>query len=95
MGKRQMLKYNNGFLSHFYSISEQVSPVLVWGFLGPDGSLKSTCTYFRDQVVEFLIDIFNFFKVRYTNVDNLAEDILNEMKIRVDNINQRLALEGC
>ncbi|KAF7997593.1 hypothetical protein HCN44_006164 [Aphidius gifuensis] len=95
MGKRQMLKYNNGFLSHFYSISEQISPVLVWGFLGPDGNLKTTCTYFRDQIIEFLIDIFNFFKVRYTNVDNLAEDILNEMRIRVENINQRLSLEGC
>lgn len=90
-----MLKYSDGFLSHFYSISEQVSPVLVWGFLGPEGSLNSTCNYFRDQVIEFLIDIFDFFKVRYTNVDNLAEDILREMRVRVENINQRLALEGC
>ncbi|XP_050473191.1 mitoguardin isoform X1 [Bombus huntii] len=95
MGKRQMLKYDKGFLAHFYSISEQISPVLVWGFLGPEGSLRSTCHYFRDQVIEFLVDIFNFFKVRYTTVDNLAEDILREMKIRVENINQRLSLEGC
>ncbi|XP_034950917.1 mitoguardin [Chelonus insularis] len=94
-GKRQMLKYNKGFLAHFYLISEQVSPVLIWGFLGPEGSLKSTCQYFRDQVIEFLVDIFNFFKVRYTNVDELAEDIWREMKTRVENINQRLALEGC
>ncbi|XP_043275470.1 mitoguardin isoform X2 [Venturia canescens] len=93
MGKRQMLKYDKGFLAHFYSISEQISPVLVWGFLGPEGSLNSTCNYFREQVIEFLVDIFNFFKVRYTNVDHLAEDILHEMRIRVANINQRLALE--
>ncbi|XP_029052702.1 mitoguardin [Osmia bicornis bicornis] len=95
VGKRRMLKYDKGFLSHFYSISEQISPVLVWGFLGPEGSLHSTCQYFRDQVIEFLVDIFNFFKVRYTTVDNLAEDLLREMKIRVENINQRLSLEGC
>ncbi|XP_012262626.2 mitoguardin isoform X2 [Athalia rosae] len=82
MGKRQMLKYNKGFLAHFYSISEQISPVLVWGFLGPEGSLRSTCSYFREQVVEFLVDIFNFFKVRYTTVDELAEDILREMKVK-------------
>nr|KAF7429960.1 hypothetical protein H0235_006358 [Vespula pensylvanica] len=94
MGKRQMLKYDKGFLAHFYSISEQVTPVLVWGFLGPEGSLRSTCQFFRDQIIEFLIDIFNFFKVRYTTVDNLAEDILREMKVRVENINQRLSLEG-
>ena len=93
MGKRQMLKYPKGFMSHFYSISEQVTPVLVWGFLGPESSLRTTCYYFREQVIEFLIDIFNFFKVRYTNVDDLAEDILKEMKIRVENINQRLSLE--
>ncbi|KAG7196655.1 hypothetical protein KM043_015993 [Ampulex compressa] len=49
MSKRQMLKYDKGFLAHFYSISEQISPVLVWGFLGPEGSLRSTCYYFRDQ----------------------------------------------
>ncbi|XP_043463546.1 mitoguardin [Leptopilina heterotoma] len=95
VGKRQMLKYDKGFLAHFYSISEQVSPVLIWGFLGPEGSLRSTCQYFRDQVIEFLVDIFNFFKVRYTTVDSLAEDILREMKVRVENINQRLSLEGC
>ncbi|XP_054007523.1 mitoguardin [Hylaeus anthracinus] len=95
VGKRQMLRYDRGFLAHFYSISEQVSPVLVWGFLGPEGSLRSTCHYFRDQVIEFLVDIFNFFKVRYTSVDDLAEDILREMKFRVENINQRLSLEGC
>lgn len=95
MGKRQMLKYEKGFLAHFYSISEQISPVLVWGFLGPEGSLRSTCHYFRDQIIEFLVDIFNFFKVRYTTVDSLAEDILREMKVRVENINQRLSLEGC
>ncbi|XP_043254091.1 mitoguardin [Colletes gigas] len=95
VGKRQMLKYDKGFLSHFYSISEQISPVLVWGFLGPEGSLRSTCHYFRDQVIEFLVDIFNFFKVRYTSVDSLAEDVLKEMMVRVENINQRLSLEGC
>ncbi|XP_031778587.1 mitoguardin isoform X3 [Nasonia vitripennis] len=95
MGKRQMLKHPRGFMAHFYSISEQVTPVLVWGFLGPESSLRSTCFYFREQINEFLVDIFNFFKVRYTNVDDLAEDVLREMKIRVENINQRLSLEGC
>ncbi|XP_026825155.1 mitoguardin [Ooceraea biroi] len=94
-GKRQMLKYDQGFLAHFYSISEHVSPVLVWGFLGPEGSLRSTCSYFRDQVIEFLVDTFNLFKVRYTTVDELAADVLREMKLRIDNINQRLSLEGC
>jgi len=90
-----MLKYDQGFLAHFYSISEQISPMFIWGFLGSEESLRSTCQYFKEQVIEFLVDIFNFFKVRYTTVDDLAVDILREMKLRVDNINQRLSLEGC
>ncbi|XP_018342555.1 PREDICTED: mitoguardin isoform X1 [Trachymyrmex septentrionalis] len=94
-GKRKMLKYDQGFLAHFYSISEQISPMFIWGFLGSEESLRSTCQYFKEQVIEFLVDIFNFFKVRYTTVDDLAVDILREMKLRVDNINQRLSLEGC
>ncbi|KAH0952550.1 hypothetical protein HN011_003029 [Eciton burchellii] len=95
-GKRQMLKYDQGFLAHFYSISEHVSPVLVWGFLGPEGSLHSSCHYFRDQVIEFLVDTFNLFKVRYTTVDELAADVFREMKIRIENIKQRLSLlENC
>ncbi|XP_011159119.2 mitoguardin isoform X2 [Solenopsis invicta] len=94
-GKKKMLKYQEGFLAHFYSISEQISPMFIWGFLGSEESLRSTCHYFREQVIEFLVDIFNFFKVRYTTVDELAADILREMKLRVDNINQRLSLEGC
>ncbi|KAG5312280.1 MIGA2 protein, partial [Acromyrmex insinuator] len=93
--KRKMLKYDQGFLAHFYSISEQISPMFIWGFLGSEESLRSTCQYFKEQVIEFLVDIFNFFKVRYTTVDDLAVDILREMKLRVDNINQRLSLEGC
>lgn len=90
-----MLKYDQGFLAHFYSISEHVSPVFVWGFLGPEGGLHSTCHYFREQVIEFLADTFNLFKVRYTTVDELATDVFREMKLRIDNIKQRLSLEGC
>ncbi|XP_071639802.1 mitoguardin isoform X2 [Temnothorax longispinosus] len=94
-GKRRMLKYEQGFLAHFYSISEQVSPMFIWGFLGSEESLRIACHYFREQVIEFLVDIFNFFKVRYTTVDDLAADILREMKLRVENINQKLSLDGC
>lgn len=42
-----MLKYPNGFMAHFYAISEQMSPLMAWGFLGPDENLKSICFYFR------------------------------------------------
>lgn len=45
--KRRMLKFPKGFMAHFYSISEKISPLMAWGFLGPDENLKETCLYFK------------------------------------------------
>ena len=84
--KRRMLKFGNGFMAHFYAISEQISPLMAWGFFGPDENLRDVCHYFRDETMGFLRDIFNFDKCRYSNVEDLSADILGEMKQRVDNI---------
>ncbi|XP_055591055.1 mitoguardin [Uranotaenia lowii] len=84
--KKRMLKFPNGFMSHFYSITEQLSPLMVWGFFGPDEDLKEVCKYFKEQMVSFLVDIYNFQKCRYTTVEDLAEDIMSNMKMRVTNI---------
>ncbi|MEQ2180638.1 hypothetical protein GOODEAATRI_003248 [Goodea atripinnis] len=51
----------DGFIAHFYAISEHVSPVLAFGFLGPRQHLSEVCT---------------IFKVRFTSDQCLAEDIL-------------------
>lgn len=88
--KRRMLKFPTGFMAHFYTISEQLSPLLAWGFLGPDESLRDTCVYFKEQVMNFLADIFNFQKCRYTTVEDLACDVLDNVKQRVSNICVRL-----
>ncbi|XP_060516605.1 mitoguardin [Cylas formicarius] len=92
--KRRRLKFPCGFMAHFYTISEQLSPLLAWGFLGSDDSLKETCAYFKEQVIGFLTDIFNFQKCRFTTVDVLASDVLGILKIRVDNICQRLCAQS-
>ncbi|XP_055529658.1 mitoguardin [Wyeomyia smithii] len=84
--KKRMLKFPNGFMSHFYCITEQLSPLMVWGFFGPDENLKEVCKYFREQMVSFLVDIYNFQKCRYTTVEELADDILSNMRMRVSNI---------
>lgn len=81
-----MLKYSNGFMAHFYAISEQISPLMAWGFFGPDENLREVCHYFRGQTMGFLNDIFNFQKCRYTIVEELSSDIHQEMKNRVDSI---------
>lgn len=84
--KKRMLKYSEGFMAYFYQITEQISPVMCWGFFGNDENLKEVCHYFRTQVIDFLSDIFNFQKVRYTTVEELSDDILRLMKERASNI---------
>ncbi|XP_063317785.1 mitoguardin 1 [Pelmatolapia mariae] len=74
--KRQHMKVSDGFIAHFYSVCEQISPVLAWGFLGPKGSLHDLCCFFKDQVLHFLKDIFDLDKVRYCSVESLGDDVL-------------------
>ncbi|XP_073833476.1 mitoguardin isoform X2 [Musca autumnalis] len=84
--KKRMLKFPEGFMSHFYVISEQLSPLMAWGFFGPDENLKDICHYFRDQMLGFLADIFSFQKSRYTTLEDFSHDVLDHMKTRVNNI---------
>ncbi|CAH1787678.1 unnamed protein product [Owenia fusiformis] len=88
--KRRMLKIRDGFIAHFYSISEHVSPVLAWGFLGPNPAMNQLCTYFKDQILGFAQDIFNFDKVRYASIEQLADDILNIARHRHSLASQHL-----
>ncbi|XP_066480400.1 mitoguardin 1 [Tiliqua scincoides] len=74
--KKQQMKVPEGFFAHFYAICEHISPVLAWGFLGPRNSLNELCSFFKDQVLYFLKDIFDFEKVRYSTLENLAEDLM-------------------
>lgn len=89
--KKRLLKFPNGFMSHFYMISEQISPLMAWGFFGPDENLKEVCQYFREQTLGFLADIFSFQKCRYTSVDELSTDIVAQMKVRVENISVKFS----
>ncbi|XP_017263474.1 mitoguardin 2 [Kryptolebias marmoratus] len=74
--KRRLLMVPDGFISHFYAISEHVSPVLAFGFLGPRQHLSEVCTIFKQQIVQYLKDMFDHDKVRFTTVQCLAEDVL-------------------
>uniref|UniRef100_A0A915IU26 Ribosomal RNA-processing protein 14/surfeit locus protein 6 C-terminal domain-containing protein n=1 Tax=Romanomermis culicivorax TaxID=13658 RepID=A0A915IU26_ROMCU len=73
--KRARLKYADGFIARFYDISEHVSPIMAFGFLGSNQDLKDLCNYFKSQICNFLIDLFNAERVRFTCVEDLADDI--------------------
>ncbi|KAL5239253.1 hypothetical protein ACI65C_006663 [Semiaphis heraclei] len=91
--KRSKLKYPNGFMYHFYNISEQMSPLLAWGFLGPDEELSRICLFFKDQVIELMRDIFSFDKCRYTTKEELSSDMFEQFKIRAENINKMIEMK--
>ncbi|XP_045147671.1 mitoguardin 1 [Echinops telfairi] len=82
--KKQQMKIPDGFFAHFYAICEHISPVLAWGFLGPRNSLYDLCCCFKNQVVFFLKDIFDFEKVRYSNMETLAEDLMQLLFRRME-----------
>ncbi|KAB5549167.1 hypothetical protein PHYPO_G00064190 [Pangasianodon hypophthalmus] len=82
--KRRLLMVPDGFISHFYAISEHVSPVLAFGFLGPRQYLTEVCTIFKQQIVQYLKDMFDHDKVRFTSTQSLAEDILSLSHRRTD-----------
>lgn len=89
--KRRMLRYSNGFMAQFYTVTEQLSPLMAWGFFGPDEHLRDICHYFKDQTMSFLSDIFSFQKCRYTTVEELSADIHQQMKNRVANISVKFS----
>uniref|UniRef100_A0A8C6YG24 Mitoguardin 2 n=1 Tax=Naja naja TaxID=35670 RepID=A0A8C6YG24_NAJNA len=82
--KRRLLMVPDGFISHFYSVSEHVSPVLAFGFLGPKQQLCEVCSFFKHQILQYLKDMFDLDIVRYTTVTLLAEDILHLSRRRSD-----------
>ncbi|XP_043085838.1 mitoguardin 2 [Puntigrus tetrazona] len=82
--KRRLLMVPDGFIAHFYAISEHVSPVLAFGFLGPRQHLSEVCTIFKQQIVQYLKDMFDHDKVRFTSVPSLAEDLLSLSHRRAD-----------
>ncbi|XP_041988936.1 mitoguardin isoform X1 [Aricia agestis] len=89
--KRRYLQFPDGFMAHFYSISEHLLPVLVWGFLGPSERLRDVCDTFQAEIVGFISDLFSFHKCRYTTVEELAEDIMQHARSRITNITDKLA----
>ncbi|KAM3964862.1 mitoguardin [Aphomia sociella] len=89
--KRRYLQYPDGFMSHFYSISEHLLPVLVWGFLGPRERLRDVCQCFKSEIVGFITDLFSFQKCRYTTVEDLSADIMQHARLRAANITDKIS----
>ncbi|KAL5483942.1 hypothetical protein EMCRGX_G020363 [Ephydatia muelleri] len=78
--KRGMLQNKNGFLGKFYLLSETMTPLLAWGFLGTNTALKNKCEHFKGVIMEFLQTIFSLNSVHYSTPQELAEDIVSQSR---------------
>ncbi|XP_070394901.1 mitoguardin isoform X3 [Dermacentor albipictus] len=83
--------FSHGFFSHYYALMEQIVPVLAWGFLGTDNDLKDMCKFFKDEVEALVCDMFDPSCSRYSSVDDLAQDILQNSQLHYDRLCQALA----
>ncbi|XP_070394909.1 mitoguardin isoform X6 [Dermacentor albipictus] len=89
--KKGLLPFSHGFFSHYYALMEQIVPVLAWGFLGTDNDLKDMCKFFKDEVEALVCDMFDPSCSRYSSVDDLAQDILQNSQLHYDRLCQALA----
>jgi len=92
--KRRLLKYPNGFKAKFYNVSEAMIPTLAWAFFGPDQELSALVTDFKDQVMGFLSDIYDFGKVDYSSCSALSDTIMEVARTRFDAVMSRLDKEN-
>ncbi|VDM37258.1 unnamed protein product [Toxocara canis] len=91
--KRSRLSVTNGFIAHFYDISEVISPAVTLGFLGTDEHMRELCQYFKEQTCSFIVDIFNVNRVRYTELKELADDVWMILRTRIEMVQTRLSTE--
>lgn len=92
--KRRLLKYPNGFKAKFYNVSEAMIPTLAWAFFGPDQELSTLVTDFKDQVMGFLSDIYDFSKVDFSSCSSLSDSIMEVARTRFDAVMSRLDKEN-
>lgn len=88
--KRRLLQYPDGFKARFYNVSEILTPTLAWAFFGPDEDLSRLVNDFKEQVLGFLTDIFNFQVADFSSLMSLSDSVMELAHRRLDTVKQRL-----
>uniref|UniRef100_A0A915DF79 Uncharacterized protein n=1 Tax=Ditylenchus dipsaci TaxID=166011 RepID=A0A915DF79_9BILA len=92
--KRSRLQILDGFISHFYDISQIVTSSLTMGLLGGGtAEFEEICIYFKDNLFAFIADIYNTNKVRYTDARVLSEDVQKLLTERIEVMKVKLSNE--
>lgn len=66
--KKGRVAVKNGFLYHYYSLWENVSPILCWGFMGPKSNkLSILCENLHKNLLGMIQDMFSFYSMDFSS----------------------------
>uniref|UniRef100_A0A0N4ZE67 Mitoguardin n=1 Tax=Parastrongyloides trichosuri TaxID=131310 RepID=A0A0N4ZE67_PARTI len=89
--KKARLAHSHGFISHFYDISLTISSSLAMGILGVSSKeFADLCNCFKEKVFLLVIEMFDSKSVKYTTVEELANDIWCIFQKRLDELLNRV-----
>ncbi|UJR28673.1 hypothetical protein I4U23_009902 [Adineta vaga] len=77
--RRATAKHQDGFLTTFLTLIEDMTPVFAWGILGPDSAVRPMCTFIKDAVLDFARSLYDIKRTDYTSLTNLTNDIDRQM----------------
>ncbi|CAF0766691.1 unnamed protein product [Rotaria sordida] len=77
--RRATAKYQDGFLTTFLTLIEDMTPVFAWGILGPDSSVKPMCIFLKDAVLDFARSLYDIKQTDYSSLTTLTNDIDRQM----------------
>eukprot|EP00047_Mylnosiga_fluctuans_P003946 m.231870 g.231870 ORF g.231870 m.231870 type:complete len:427 (+) comp12272_c0_seq1:1291-2571(+) len=78
-----------GFMTKYYDVMEEVSPVIAWGLLGSDERLKQSCTVLKDTILAFTGQLFRLTRQAAT-LGELADSVLEALHRSSDTITRML-----
>ncbi|CAF0847033.1 unnamed protein product [Didymodactylos carnosus] len=74
-------QYNNGFLTTFLSLIEDMSPVFAWGILGPPSKVKPIREIsFEDAVLDFARSLYDLNRTDYSSLQSLIQSIDKQLQ---------------
>ncbi|CAF0903315.1 unnamed protein product [Adineta steineri] len=77
--RRATAKHQEGFLTTFLTLIEDMTPIFAWGILGPDSPVKSMCTFIKDTVLDFARSLYDLQRTDYSSLTNLTNDLDRQM----------------
>lgn len=73
--RRATTKHQDGFLTTFLALIEDMAPIFAWGILGPDSPVKPMCLFLKDSVLDFARSLYDLKRTDYSSLTALTHDV--------------------